>query len=166
MGGVEREARAHEEAAVRLPAALEDASDHSDPLAHSRKTVTIAAFSCCAAIVGDLELELVARVAHDDAGVGWASVLERVRERLLHDAVGGDVDARRQRRSVALDPQLDGQTGLAHMLNQPVEVAQARLRRERELLVAAAQDAEQPAHLNERLPPRRLDRAERVAHGR
>src|SRR6266536_2208502 len=166
MGGVEREPRPHEEAAFRLRAALEEASDHGDPLAHTDETVTFAAFSSCTTIVGDLELEFVAGVAHDDAGAGRASVLERVRQSLLDDAVSGDVDARRQRSGVALDPQPDGHTGLAHILDQPVEMPHARLRRQRQLVVAVAQDAEQPAHLNKRLPPRRLDRAERLANGR
>ena len=44
------------------------------------------------------------------------------------------------------------------------EELQARLRRERELLVAPPQDPEQPAHFDECLPSRRLDRAERLAH--
>src|SRR6187549_1891680 len=44
-------------------------------------------------------------------------------------------------------------------------MTQARLRRQRELLVAAAQDAEHPPQLDKRLPPARFDRAERLAHG-
>jgi hypothetical protein len=43
-----------------------------------------------------------------------------------------------------------------------VEVAQARLRGERELLVLAAQEAEQPPHLHQRLLATGLDRAQRL----
>ena len=42
---------------------------------------------------------------------GRAGVLERVRERLLDHPVGRQVDARRQRPSVPLDPQVDRQPG-------------------------------------------------------
>ena len=56
-------------------------------------------------------------------------VLERVGERLLHDPVGGKVDARRQLAPLALDADVDRQAGLAHVLDQPSSAA-ARLRRE------------------------------------
>ena len=46
---------------------------------------------------GDLELERLARVADDHVRAGGAGVLERVRERLLDDPVGGQVDPGRER---------------------------------------------------------------------
>ena len=47
-----------------------------------------------AAVVLDLDLDVVARVADGDPGARRAGVLERVRQSLLHDPVGGEVDAR------------------------------------------------------------------------
>jgi hypothetical protein len=46
-----------------------------------------------AAVVLDLDLDVALAVADDDPGVRRPVVLERMRERLLHDPVGGDVDA-------------------------------------------------------------------------
>ena len=59
---------------------------------------------------------------------------------------------------------VDLDTGRAHLRGERLEVAQPGLRRERELVVTAAQHAEHPAHLVDRLAPRHLDRAQRLAH--
>jgi hypothetical protein len=59
------------------------------------------------------------------------------------------------------------QPGVADLGEQHVEVAQARLRRQRGTLVAgAAQDAEQVAQLGERLAAGALDRVQRLARRR
>ena len=63
---------------------------------------------------------------------GRAGVVERVGQRLLHDPVGGEVDAggqlapRRPRRAASTSS-----PALAHLLDQLAEVVEARLRRER-----------------------------------
>ena len=115
------------------------------------------------AVVGDLDVELALAVAHSHARVRGACVLQGVRQRLLHDPVRRQVDARRDRALVALDPQLDRHARLAHLLDEVAEVAQARLRRERELVVGAPQHPEQPAHLGHRGAAGGLDRREHLA---
>ena len=57
------------------------------------------------AVVDDLDLDVARRRSGRHLGAAGAAVLERAAERLLHDAVGGEVDARRQRPRVALDAQ-------------------------------------------------------------
>ena len=47
-----------------------------------------------------------------------AGVLERVRQRLLHDPVGREVDTGRELDRLALDRQLHRQSGLAHLLDE------------------------------------------------
>jgi hypothetical protein len=116
------------------------------------------------AVVGDLELDGVGLVAHDDAGARGTDVLERVGQRLLHDAVGAQVDARRQGDRLPHDLELDRQARLAHAGHQRFELSQRRLGRERELVVRAAQDAQQPAHVVDRVAPGGLDGGERLAH--
>ena len=59
------------------------------------------------AVVDDLELDRVGAVADAHASLGRPGVLEGVRERLLHDAVGREVDARRQVDGLALDVDRD-----------------------------------------------------------
>ena len=87
-------------------------------------------------------------------------MLERVGERLLHDAVRGEVDARRQLARRARDTKLDGETGRANVPNERVELCKGRLRRHRDLLVLGAEHAEQPPHLVERLRGGSLDRVD------
>src|SRR5439155_3287562 len=94
------------------------------------------------AVVADLELERRLPVADDDRRLRAPGVLERVRERLLHDPVGGEVDSRRQRCLLTLDPQLDRQARLAHLLDQRAERAEPRLRADRKLLITGTKDAE------------------------
>ncbi len=80
----------------------------------------------------------------------------RYAERSIPGAIG---------RGVALDPQVDRHARLAHLLDEIDEVAQARLRRERQLVVGAAQHAEQAAHLGQRRATGRLDRREDLGRG-
>ena len=54
-------------------------------------------------------------------------MLERVRQRLLDDAVGGEVDARRKLDGSARHFHVDGQARLAHLLEEPVELSKPRL---------------------------------------
>ena len=114
-------------------------------------------------VVEHLELDVVAAVANRHPRLRGPRVLERVRQRLLHDPVGGEVDAGRQRPRLALDRELDGQADAAHLLDQRVELCKAGLRPERGLAVGAAQQAEHAPKLAERLAPRARDRDEGLA---
>ena len=96
-------------------------------------------------------------VAHDHARVAAARVLERVRERLLDDPVGGDLEARVERALVALDHELHGETGGPELVQQLVEAVEPG-RRVRGLLLA--QDPEHPAHVGQREAPGGRDRLE------
>ena len=78
-----------------------------DALAHADESVSAAvlAFSLAGpgSVVGDLELEVpVRRSVTSHPCPRWAGVFERVGQRLLHDPVGGEIDARGQRAWVAL----------------------------------------------------------------
>ena len=81
--------------------------------------------------VGDRQLERVGPVAERHRRVRAAGVLDDVGQRLLHDPVGGQVDALRQRPRLALDGQVDADAGGARALEQLVELAEPGLRRER-----------------------------------
>ena len=87
--------------------------------------------------------------------------LERAGERLLDDAIGREVDAGRERRVLAADVELDRQARRAHARDEVGEMGERRLRRERELLVLAAQHPEQRPDLAERLAPGVLHGSER-----
>lgn len=91
-------------------------------------------------------------------------MLEHVRQRLLHDPVGRDVDPRGQRAPPSLDLKVDREARTAHPSGQRVDVIQARLGCEREILVLP-QHAEQPPHLGQCLSSCPLDRQQRLACG-
>ena len=90
-------------------------------------------------------------------------MLERVRQALLDDAIGGQVDRAREREGLAVDVQPHGQAGAADLLEQGVEPVEPGLRRQLEALAVVAHRAEQPAHLGERRAAGLLDAAERLA---
>jgi hypothetical protein len=115
------------------------------------------------AVVGDLQLQLVAAVADLDAGVNRAGVLERVGQRLLDDAIHRHVHAGSQRGGIALGDELDIQPAPARLLEQRAEALDPGLWRERHVAVGPAQRAERPAHLAECRAARALDRLERLA---
>ena len=84
-----------------------------------------------------------------------------VREGLLEDAIRAEVDAGRQRRRGALERERHGRPGGAGRLHQFVQAREARLRVARRLrLRVLAQDAEQPAHLRQRVARCLADRLE------
>ena len=120
------------------------------------------------ALVVDLDGDAVVGVAHDDRGLRPTGVLEHVRQRLLHDAVGREVDARRHLGRFALDAHVDVDAGAHHVGHQRVEVAQPGRRRERvgPVAVRSPQHAEQPPHLEQRRPGRGLDRRQRLPRRR
>jgi hypothetical protein len=84
-----------------------------------------------------------------------------VRQRLLHDPVGGLVDAGRQLPPRAHDLELDRQARGPVLREQVLEAGEPGHRRARRAFVYAAQDAERGAHLAQQLAARPLDRGER-----
>src|SRR5581483_530986 len=159
----ERQARADREAAFGPRTGVELAAEDGDPLPHADQPVAAAAaVARTAAVVEDLERELAGPVGDTDDRGRPAAVLERVRQRLLDDAVRRQVDAERDWSLFALDSQVDRQTGIAHPVRELVEVGEAALRRIAELLRALAEQADEAPHLDERLTPRLLDRVERL----
>jgi hypothetical protein len=115
--------------------------------------------------VGDLDLEHVRRPAQDDLRAAAAAVLERVGETLLDQPEGGQVDAGRQRPGPSLDAQLDVEPGVARAGDERAEAIERGLRGVVGVLAVGAQDAEQAAHLGQRLAAGRLDRAQRADRG-
>ena len=106
---------------------------------------------------------MVGRVADADPGAAGVALLERTAERLLHDPIGGEVDADREVDRVALDGEVDRQSRGLRLAHERGDVPQRGLRGQRQLLVLAAQHAEQPADLGERLAAALLDGEERLA---
>ena len=110
--------------------------------------------------------------AHRDVGRRGAGVLERVGERLLHDAVGGEVDAGGQRARLALDVQRDRQAGRRARARRARRARERRLRRRALVAVRAARRAAAASRSARRgrcarsgpppRPPAR-DRASRIA---
>src|SRR5207237_513221 len=134
-----------------------------NPLAHADEAVsTLVAVSSAAAVVAHRQLDLPVAVADEHLGVLRARVLERVRESFLDEPVGGEVDAGRKLLRIALDPQVDGEPGLARVLDELVEVGEARLRSKRGRLLGAPQHADHPPHLRERLASRLLADEQRL----
>ena len=91
-------------------------------------------------------------------------MLEDVGQRLLHDPVRREVDARGQAVQVPDGLQFDRDAGRPHLGHQVVQPAQTRLRRDR-AVVPAGEQAEQPAHLGQPLAARVLDGRQRGTGG-
>ena len=92
------------------------------------------------------------------------AVLERVRERLLDDAIRGEVDAGGQRAGIPGDREGDVQPGRPHALDELRQAREPRRRRQSGRLAGRRlDDAEQSSQLGQRLAARRLDRAQRLA---
>src|SRR5262245_50642161 len=123
------------------------AGDHH-ALQHANEAVAAPpAVAAAGAVVGHGYLDAAASVANDHVRLGRPRVLDRIREALLNEAVGRQVDAGRQLDGVALDPQVDRQTGLAGLRDEAVQMLKARLRGESRPLLRPAQDAYETAHL-------------------
>jgi len=89
-------------------------------------------------------------------------MLERVRQRLLDDPVGRQLDPDGELRRLALDAQLHRQAGRAQLTDQQRHVGEPRLGLER-IVRVAAQHAEQAPHLGQRAAAGALDRLEHLA---
>src|SRR5439155_1270048 len=110
-----RQLGANDEAAARIAVRVEAAAIERDPLAHPDQAVATAATARrrSRAVVDDLELERIFAVMDVHARARLPGVLERVRQSLLHDPVGRQLDPERELAPVALDRELDGKAGLA-----------------------------------------------------
>ena len=88
----------YSKAALRPWAGAELASEQTDALSHTNEpapslVVTNAVGGSALTVICDLQLKTVGPVTYLDAGVSGAGVLERVRQRLLDDPVGREIDA-------------------------------------------------------------------------
>jgi hypothetical protein len=129
-----------------------------DALAHPEQIPLVARLRV--ADVGHLERDLGVAVPEPNRGVARIRCLERPFERLLDHPVGREVDARGERGLLALDLELDRQAGRPCARDEVADVGERGLRSQRQLLVVAAQHAEQVPDLGERLAAGRLDRRE------
>ena len=80
-------------------------------------------------MVPDPELQLSSPYDDLDVDVRAGRVPPRVRQRLLDDAVGGEVDSCRQRDDLALQDQPDVRAGVARSVDQLGELVETGLRR-------------------------------------
>ena len=112
-------------------------------------------------MVAHAESQRVGRVLELDVHCRARCVSADVRERLLQDPVGAQVDAGRQRRDRALERERHGSPRAAGRLHELVQAGEARLRISRRLAVRVlAENAQQPAHLGERVARRLTNRLE------
>src|SRR5262249_27664972 len=105
-----------DEAAAVARATFERAPDDRDSLLHADESVAAARLpvDIPLAVILHLELELVGRPADGHPRAGRARVLESVRQRLLDDAVGGEIDTGGELLSLAHYRQLDWEPCLAN----------------------------------------------------
>ena len=90
-----RQPRTHEVAAALPRAALELAAHDGDPLTHADEpTAGAVARGGAVAVVRDLELDRVVEPVDVDPRLRRPTVLHRVRQRLLHQAIRRQIDAR------------------------------------------------------------------------
>src|SRR4029453_5001981 len=111
--GLQWKSCADDEAANWMRTGFDRAAVHRHALAHTREPVTAGAVLALRRppVVRDLEVDGVPAVADGPPRVRGPCVLDRVRQRLLDDPVGGEVEAGRELDRVALDCQLDGEPG-------------------------------------------------------
>jgi hypothetical protein len=130
-------------ATVRRPGG-QRAAVEGRALAHPDDPVagTVAIGARPTAVVGDLELDLAVAVAHDDARASVTGVAQDVREALLEDAVGGQVEAGRQCPGLPGHGELDGHAGVADVLDQQADLVHARLWSEGGGVLVGPQQAE------------------------
>ena len=115
-------------------------------------------------VVDDLQDDLPWLVADGHRGAGRPGVLQRVRERLLHDAVPRELQPRRHVDRLALDGQRRVEPGLAGAAHEIADAAKRRRAVER-VGVVAVHGPGQVAELGERLAAGVRDEARRLAGG-
>src|SRR3954447_7404744 len=135
---------------------LEVPAVQDDPLAHPDDAVPTAGRLsdiplARAALVGHVDVERARVIPEADARTCTARVLERVRQRLLDDAIPGQLDTGVEPSLRTLDRQFDGQTGRPDLFDQLPEALETGKRRPG-LLAAGrrvAEDPEHPAHVGQ-----------------
>ena len=142
MVRLEREPGTDRVAAVPAGAGVQLAAEQVDSFPHPGQPVTgaVGGRGWGLAVIDDVQSEGVGVVVDDNARPRRSGVFEGVGERLLDDAVGGQVEAGGQRPRPALHPEVDFDAGVLHGLGQGRKIVQSRLRRQRRRVVVA-QDA-------------------------
>ena len=156
-----------EEAPLRPRAGVQPAPVRLDPLAHSDdsqpRSVRRRRAAGPAPVVGDLDLQLVVEIPNRDQGTRRTGVLDHVGERLLDDPVRGEVERLRKRDPLALHGKLDGQPARPRLLDQPVQVVDPGLRRQRPLVILARSTPSERRMSASAVARRPLDRLQRLA---
>jgi ABC-2 type transport system ATP-binding protein len=114
-------------------------------------------------VVADDHLDHAVAVLDDDLGLRRTRMLDRVRQTFLNEPIGGEVDSGGKLVRLAFDAQVDRETSLARLLDEPTDMLQARLRCECRRLLRSPQHPDHAAHLGKRLASRSLDDQKRVA---
>ena len=109
---------------------------HRHALAHPDQAVTaIRRGGLAASVVGHDDLDRVRLVAQQYLGLLRACMLESVRQTLLHEPVGREVEDSGERYRFTFDPKLHREPRLADAVDQLGELLESGLRRERGCLV-------------------------------
>jgi hypothetical protein len=162
-----RRSEAVRAATARVCRRVELAAEHRDTLAHADETVPGPVSVCFAGTaVAHLERDRRRLVADDDVGARGPRMFHGVRERLLDDTKGGDVERLRQLARIALDSQGHGQARGTDAVHEPVELCETGLWRQPRRIVRLAQHTEQRPHLVDRLTSGARDRLECIPHVR
>ena len=152
------------EAALLARASPQGAAVEPDALAHPDQAEPAGLLallgSVVLAVVNHVDLERRRLVVQPHRRPGPTRVLESVRQRLLDDAIGGELERTREAAPLSVDDELDGEPSLNGVRDQLVEPCQVGARRQLVGLVGAAEEAEQAVQLVDRLATRGLDRAQ------
>jgi hypothetical protein len=117
------------------------------------------------AVVDDADLDRVRGAVDHDLHRGGPGVLQRVRQRFLHDAVHRELNCRGQARNVTVDSECNWQAGSADIRGQLSELGEPRLRHRVGRMVLFAKHSEQAAHFDECFAAAAFDLLERRAVG-
>ena len=143
-------------------AGLELAAEERGTLAHADQTVPAGRRRRRArAVVVDLELQRVGREAHEHLSLRRACVLERVRQRLLHDPKRRKIDPGRQRPRVPSTTSSTGSPDSRTLASSSSRLAMPGCGARAGRSVGLAQHAEHPTHVAERRTAGLLDRPNR-----
>ena len=143
----------HFESTTRERTRRDVAAEEGDTLADAGQAVATVAVGGDGrvAVVADGDVDGAFAVAHDNRGARAGSMLDDVRERLLDDAIGGQIDARREDPLSAFDRDVDNETRAANGRHESVEPLEPRLRLDRHPgATALAPPGEQTAQLGQR----------------
>src|SRR6478736_2805719 len=126
---LDHQARLHLPAAALGRAGVDRPAEHGGTLAHPVQAASSQPRRAAAAVVVNVDLHGAVHAQHAHVGCHVGSgMLERVGERLLHDPVGGQLDARRQAVGVARHLEIDRHARRAHLCSQLLQLRDAGLR--------------------------------------